>query len=171
MNDPLPITIRTFGLCQECGAVVHDEAKHFEWHVDQLPDDLPEQVEDPWEEAVEDTGIPGDRRGWEKHLARAIRSASSAMEGDGDADYYRNCLAVAAANVRAMAPEGTEWEEPWSVHGGDASRDGVPRSALRAVLRRLANADGRRPDGRELPDLKRAESYLHGLWLAAQEAK
>jgi hypothetical protein len=163
MTDPLPITIRTFGLCQECGAVVHDEAKHFEWHADQLPDDLPEQVSDPWEEALADTDVP--RRGWDWHLASALRNCAGALDtGEDDAGYFRGCLALAAAHIHAMAPEGTEWHGPW-----------IPtdaRAGLREVLRRLVNADAHRQgenDREAVLLLCSAEASLHGLWLAAKE--
>lgn len=164
MSDPLPITIRTFGLCQECGAVVHDEAKHFEWHADQLPDDLPEQVSDPWEEALE--GVPTERRGWDWHLGNALRMAATALQGGHDPDYHLTALACTAAHVRAMAPEGTQWEEPWQV------KQGTERNVLRSVIRSLANADNKRGNSSSEEAagwLATADAYLHGLWLAAQE--
>lgn len=120
---------------------------------------------DGWEEAIEDTGIPRERRGWERHLSRALRALASAMEGDEDVDYYRNCLAVVAANVRALAPGDTKWEEEWPT-----PKDG-DRRYLRASARTLLVADEAhgRADGDLIPLLQRVESYLHGLWLAAKE--
>jgi hypothetical protein len=167
MTDLLPITIRTFGLCQECGAVVHDEAKHFEWHVDQLPDDLPEQVEDPWEKALEKEahGLVGE---WDSLLRSAISLTADAIyQLDGDRETYIECIVSAAIRIRQMAPEGTKWREQRQIV------EGCERTRLRHVLRLLIQADEEngRYEGVVQDRLAEAEASLHGPWLAAVEGR
>jgi hypothetical protein len=164
MTDMLPITIRTFGLCQECGAVVHAEAKHFEWHVDQLP----EHVEDPWEEALEKEahGLVGE---WDSLLRSAISLTADAIyQLDGDMETYIECIVSAATCIRQMAPEGTKWDEPsLLVPGGERPR-------LRSVVQSLLEADEGhsacfRNEGSVTCHLVSAEASLHALWLASVE--
>jgi hypothetical protein len=157
MTVPLPITIHTVGHCQECGAIVHDEVRHFEWHAAQQP--APVRVLDLWEEAL--AARPHDDVSWEVHLGAALRYLSFCFNGAQQGD-----LVGAAAHIRAMAPEGTTWEEPWRV------QQGTERNVLRSVIRSMVHADtkhGHVPED-ATGGLVAAETYLHGLWLAAQEA-
>jgi hypothetical protein len=165
MSDLLPITIRTFGLCQECGAVVHDEAKHFEWHADQLPDDLSEPAPDPWEEALEKEAqdLVGE---WDALLRSAISLTADAIyQLDGDMETYIECIVSAAIRIRQMAPEGTKW------HVSSPSSDSYERNRLRLVLRLLVDADQYDSDVLRQDRLALAESHLQGLWLAAVEGR
>jgi hypothetical protein len=158
MTVPLPITIKTFGHCQECGAIVHDEVRHFEWHAAQQP---PAPAPDPWEESLGATDIP--LRGWDWHLGNALRMAATALQGGHDTDYQRECLALVASHIRLMAPQGTVWRLP-------RSDDNVHvRERLRSVVRMLVDADQYDSDELRRDRLSLAEANLHELWLAARE--
>lgn len=121
---------------------------------------------DPWEEALETTPKPASSE-WDYLLDNAIRNISACFE---EAERYpgsdRRAALMAAAKVRAMAPDGTKWDEPWPIN----NESGMQRHYLRATIRWLLAADEHRSkaDGTTSTSLSRAESYLHGLWLAAE---
>jgi hypothetical protein len=83
---------------------------------------------DPWEEALEREGCT--ELAWDGHLAAVLRWLSGALEGREGGFPYRIYLLRAAAHIRAMAPEGTKWEEPaLLVPGGDRPRGPAGRRA------------------------------------------
>jgi hypothetical protein len=146
-------------MCNICGALVGDIDMHAGWHRQPAP------APDPWEEELAREGCT--ELAWDGHLASALRWLSGALEGREGGFPYRIYLLRAAAHVRAMAPEGTQWEEPWQV------QQGTERNTLRSVIRSLVHADTKHgPSPADTAGgLVAAESYLHGLWLAAVEEK
>jgi hypothetical protein len=121
---------------------------------------------DPWQDEVAAIFLGESAGRWDQLFDRAVRHILSAMLEHGTNDEeYRASLVHAAARVRAMAPEGTEWEEAWPT-----PRDGGRRYLRMSVLI-LAAADEAhdKADGDAPRQLKRVESYLHGLWLNAEE--
>jgi hypothetical protein len=167
MTVPLPITIHTVGHCQECGAVVHDEVRHFEWHAAQQPAD-PVPAPDPWEEGLASWELI-KRSEWHEHLSEALRhigraircAAAPAERRPGE---LADTLELTASHIRLMAPQGTVWRLP-------RSDDNVHvRERLRSVVRMLVDADQYDSDELRRDRLSLAEANLHELWLATPEA-
>jgi hypothetical protein len=160
MVEPLVSTETRQRMCNVCGALVGDIDMHAGWHKGVA---APVPVPDQWEEALGETDIP--LRGWDWHLGNALRMAATALQDGHDADYYRDCLAVTAAHVRAMAPKGVAWEEAERIVTGSE------RVHLRAVIGCILTADDIRAPARttSTAPFRRADAYLHGLWLAARE--
>jgi hypothetical protein len=119
-----------------------------------------------WEKALNDAAHDFEG-GWTNILRSAITLTADAIyQLDGDRETYLECILSAAMRVRAMAPEGTAWDDP------DRPKHAEARSVLRDVLRTLASADGCMEgdnSGQGMLLLVAAESYLHGLWLAAKD--
>jgi hypothetical protein len=120
---------------------------------------------DPWEEALEkDAEVLAGA--WDDLLRAAISlTADTIYQLDGDRETYLECILFAAMRVRAMAPEGTAWDDP------QPTEPGLERSALRAVLRALIKADNCHEAAHDntVPSLLVADALLHGLWLASKE--
>lgn len=149
-------------VCLTCGALVADRALHASWHAGN--DDA--GYVDGWEAAVGTD--PSFGVGWSHHMRIAVERVSNAMyflgRQDGE-EHYIGSIEWAAKQVRAMAPQGTKWEDPW-----DVGKSG-PKAILRAAIRSLVSADEFNDAewADMVPSLQRTDSYLHGLWLAAKE--
>jgi hypothetical protein len=130
---------------------------------------------DLWQEALDREPL-SDWYTYEDHLRAAVFAIANATHHiNGESrKFYRSHLIAAAQRVRAMTPEGAQWQDPWTVDPGDE------RSALRAAFRSLLLADEHRsslvdPDDgfnnmdRIARSLAVAEASLHGLWLAVSE--
>jgi hypothetical protein len=120
----------------------------------------------PWEEALAREGCT--ELSWDSHLASALSALGGALEGRKEGFAFQAHLVRTAAHIRAMAPEGTKWEEPaLLVPGGDRPR-------LRSVVKSLLEADEGhsacfRNEGSVTYHLVSAEASLHALWLASVE--
>jgi hypothetical protein len=152
-------------MCNICGALIGDIDIHADWHKEQAAPKPPATPADPWDDEVAAI-VLGDTEGhWDQLFDHAARHILTCMWEQGRSDkVYRLHLVHAAARVRAMAPDGTEWDEPWQVSPG------TERNTLRSVIRSLVHVDTKHgPSPADtVGGLVAAESYLHGLWLAAK---
>jgi hypothetical protein len=150
-------------ICEECGALVAYVDVHDKWHGEQIPADLPEQIADPWETAI--ARLKTTTADWDSHLTGAVGLALYAQQKVDHPDIYRQHLVASAGRVRAMAPPGTRWDEPYPlVPGGERPR-------LRRVVRALLEADecqNFQNEDRLTYHLVNAEASLHGLWISAK---
>jgi hypothetical protein len=120
---------------------------------------------DPWEAEMAASNLLAGSEMWSNHLCSAISNVACLMRPTGSPSIL---LVYAAQAIRAMAPEGTKWDEPaLLVPGGDRPR-------LRSIVKSLLEADKGhsacfRNEGSVTYHLVSAEASLHALWLAAQE--
>jgi hypothetical protein len=168
MVEPLVWTETRQRMCNICGALVGDIDMHAGWHKGGAVPEQPAPAPDPWQDEVAAIFLGESAGRWDQLFDRAVRHTLSAMLEHGTNDEeYRASLVHAAARVRAMVPDGAVWEQPWQVSPG------TERNTLRSVIRSLVHADTKHgPSPADTAGgLVAAESYLHGLWLAAVEEK
>jgi hypothetical protein len=150
-------------MCNICGALIGDIDIHADWHKEQAAPKPPATPADPWDDEVAAI-VLGDTEGhWDQLFDHAARHILTCMWEQGRSDkVYRLHLVHAAARVRAMAPEGTEWDAP------QPTEPGLERSVLRTVLRVLNKADNCHEAAHvnTVPSLLMADALLHGLYLA-----
>lgn len=162
MTTPIIWTETTNKVCNLCGALVGDVTKHADWHKSE-----PAEKEDAWEESIAKFSEELGNYRWTGHLISVVTLLTFSLQelDAGNIGMHKLHAVNAAASVRAMAPKGTEWAEPWPVSPGQE------RSVIRAALRSMIKADNchEHAHDNEIQALISAEAYLHGLWLEGVE--
>jgi hypothetical protein len=146
--------------CDICGALIGDIGLHADWHAS-----APVVPDDAWQKAI--AKFAEVSTDWTGHLAASVNLMMFALQRIDAEDFgtWKTHLVHAAARIHAMAPEGTEWGEPWPVSPGQE------RSVIRAALRSMIKADNCHEHAHEnaTQALISAEAYLHGLWAERAE--